>query len=406
MKGFRLLTLGLGWALASWAMAQNAIVAQLTPGANPTALAALFGVHLIDRTPEGPFALFQADSHEHAEWAQLAMRNHAEFVFAEDDDLMQVIENNNGKGSTIPQLRVNPIETAFSFENTYGLNATWLQQIAWSYDPAPFDQDVRVAILDTGLSFNQASLWSRVVASMTCFRRETSANDAKSTALGSHLYNPNAALGHGTMVAGIVAQVAPEAQLVICRVAQADGTTSVWRLIRGLAFAVAHRAQIANISMGSLQDLPAMNDVLEWARNQGTLVVAAAGNNAAQQLLSPASASKAICVTAVDPNDHKASFSNWHNDVDFSAPGTGIASAWWTGQTATWSGTSFAVPIVSGSLADALRFRAQPLTPDQLFDAIKGIGDDIDAINPLYTRKLGTRWNHLLIRQAILNAHS
>lgn len=100
--------------------------------------------------------------------------------------------------------------------------------------------------------------------------------------------------------------------------------------------------------------------------NQGTIVVAAAGNSNYDTATYPASSPKAIGVGALDRNSSntKASFSNYNapgstktgnNNVDLVAPGY-VYTASWSSSTSghTYSetqGTSFSSPIVAGAAA-------------------------------------------------------
>ena len=67
----------------------------------------------------------------------------------------------------------------------------------------------------------------------------------------------------------------------------------------------------------------------------------------------------ALTIGATDAADKKTSWSNYGNCVDWFAPGSGITSAWSTGNLATntISGTSMAAPHTAGVAA--------PLPPGQ-----------------------------------------
>jgi thermitase len=56
-------------------------------------------------------------------------------------------------------------------------------------------------------------------------------------------------------------------------------------------------------------------------------------------------------VAAVDDLDAKAAFSNYGKQVDLAAPGVALVSTYPGARYATWSGTSFAAPIVSATAA-------------------------------------------------------
>jgi subtilisin family serine protease len=155
---------------------------------------------------------------------------------------------------------------------------------------------------------------------------------------------------------------------------------------------VENRAEVANISLGSLIELPALEDVIDWTEEHNLLIVAAIGNNGLQAVLCPASNSKAVCVSGVLPTDVKADFSNWNETADQSAPATGIESTWWDGTTGIWSGTSFSTPLVSASIANCLQ-RVAAKSPKTIRGLLKISGDNIDPLNPSYAGRLGPRLN-------------
>ena len=191
------------------------------------------------------------------------------------------------------------------------------------------------------------------------------------------------------MVAGIVDQVSPQSQLIIARVADSDGAATTWRLIKGLAFAAVNGAEIANVSLGTLSQIPAMADVIDWTTTQNLTVVAAAGNNATNDLCYPARVRNAIAVGGLTATNTRASFSNWDRKIGVSAPAVGIASYDWTGNITIWSGTSFATPMVSGAIAEYLRFSRRTGTPSRISSALKSSVTNIDALNPANRRSLG-----------------
>lgn len=118
----------------------------------------------------------------------------------------------------------------------------------------------------------------------------------------------------------------------------------------------------------------AFNTSIENAYKAGVLTVVAAGNSGADaSKYSPAAASNAITVGAIDKNNARASFSNFGPLVDVFAPGVGVRSTWITGNAASeWlSGTSMACPHVAGL---ALYLMGQG---DETFSSPKAVTDRI-----------------------------
>lgn len=97
----------------------------------------------------------------------------------------------------------------------------------------------------------------------------------------------------------------------------------------------------------------AEQDAINAAWSAGVLVVASAGNSGNSNLQCPAAAAHVIAVYATTNSDTKASFSSYGSFVDLAAPGVGIVNLVGSSSVpgssyASWSGTSFSAPIVSG----------------------------------------------------------
>lgn len=376
-------------ALAALAAPEPQLIVQLKPGADPVTVAALANVTLRATTPNAPFALYGVSSGT-AEAAQMRLvADAAHVVWAEDNAEVGSPENAAVRGGAIQKgssLGVIGGRTALVQRN-----ANALAQVDWSAALAASPgRMVRLAVLDTGLSRSQTGLWAKVDLSMDAF-----GGDADDAAVGIDT-NGNGikdeAVGHGTMVAGIVDAVAPQVRLVVAKIADSDGRATAWSVVQGLAFAANAGAEVANLSMGSAEPVAAFNDMAEWCESKGLLVVAPAGNAGTDRLWYPARSSKALSVAGLTATNVKAGFSNYEGGVDASAPAVGIVSQWWDGGLAAWSGTSFAAPFVSGGLADCLR-RTNRRSPSSLVRAVTDSGQNVDRLND---KKLKDRIGPLL----------
>lgn len=389
------------FSIAIGAYAQAQIIVRLKNNTAATGLPKKYPITLVDVTANAPFALYNVLPGTDPEALEDLLKLDSNVVWAEDECKVELPDTTNGKGSGVPILGGSGLGTQFDFNSMYNANVNLLQQIRWTARSwAKTDRRVRVAILDTGLSPYQPAIWARVDASISMVPGDTNPYDLPVIAPSTDL-TANRAVGHGTMVAGLISEVAPYAGLVIVRVADHRGQATAWRVIKGLAFAANNGAELVNISLGSLEELFAMSDVLDWTDEKGIQIVAPIGNDNLAKARFPAGYSKAICVSGVDDGDRKAVFSNWNSTADQSAPATGIVSAWWDGKMAMWAGTSFAAPLVTGAIADALRSRSF-LGAKSLRSRITKIGDNIDGLNSNYTGKLGPRLNCAKLRTAIL----
>lgn len=389
-------TLGLAATLAGLSTAAQSaqIICHLTPGTYPTTIANKYGLTLADRSIVGEFYLMNPVGTTDIHVAETLMRTDPAVLWAEDDQSMSMPEGvGGGKGSTTSV--VNDRARA------YALNLHAFQQVgADQLFMAQTGRLVRIGVLDTGLSQNCGFLWSKVSSSYNVVDTGMPYDVGHGTDSNANGLRDEG-VGHGTFVAGILDQMSPASKLIIVRVADSDGNTTAWRLVKGIAFAVATQAEVINISMGSIANIPAMTDILEWTNTKGVLVVAAAGNNGQKLLLNPAGITKAVAVTGVDGNDVKAPFSNYLGKIEACAPATGVLSYGVGGTLLPWSGTSFATPFVAGGVAECLRHLPVRVLPRTLQSAVQSTGANINAANPLYKNMLGRRlwmpglWNAL-----------
>ncbi|HSG98773.1 MAG TPA: S8 family serine peptidase, partial [candidate division Zixibacteria bacterium] len=125
----------------------------------------------------------------------------------------------------------------------------------------------------------------------------------------------------------------------------------------------------------------AVRDAINYAKSNGVIVVAAAGNAASDAITYPAAEVAALAVSAVDTADSRAEFANYGDFVDVYAPGTNIYSAFESGERAWWSGTSFSTPFVSGQIAGLLQLRPGASIED-LKDAVTRSADKPHPTTP------------------------
>jgi hypothetical protein len=164
--------------------------------------------------------------------------------------------------------------------------------------------------------------------------------------------------GHGTAVAALAAGmapdaigVAPSATILSARVTAADGLSDGFTLAQAIVSAVDSGARIVNISLGSYGNSEVLARAIDYAANQGAVLVASAGNDQATQLTYPAADSRVVSVGAVDAREQQVIFSNSGQQLQISAPGYGVPTAWLNGERVLMDGTSASAPIVSGAIA-------------------------------------------------------
>lgn len=384
-------------AVTAFAAPAPRLIVQLAPGASAAAVGTRAKVLLREVIPGAPFALYEVPTGT-ADAAQLRLQADVKnVVWAEDDVSLLSPEAVPGpfrsKGGSMSVIGDRLAVVA--------KNTTALTQVEWTSNLAnSAGRTVRVAVLDNGLSRKQPGLWSKVDAYYDALGGNADDAPMNLDTNGNGIRDEG--VGHGTMVAGIVDMVAPKVRLVIAKVADSDGQANSWNLVKGIAFAVNQKAEVANISLGSATAVAAFNDVAEWAETKGLLVVAAIGNTNTDRSWYPARSSKALCVAGVAPGDLKASFSNWDGAADACAPAVGIVSQFWDGKLGAWSGTSFASPFVAAGVADCLRRTAAPQAPRNLIRAVTESGQSVDSLNKKYKGKMGTLLSILNLNNRIV----
>ena len=238
---------------------------------------------------------------------------------------------------------------------------------------------VRVAILDTGIDTDNVEFgYGRIIG---C---HSEMGLAEPTCEDLH--------GHGTHVAGIIGAsgvdsaakgVAYDVSYLIDKVLSKNGSGSLDGIIAGIDWAVANNAKVISMSLGTsaYSDqsapncdtwYPTMTSAVNNAITHGVTVVVAAGNSDIAGVGLPACISNTIAVAAVNDNDSLASFSSIGGavkDHGISAPGVNIYSSLPGNTYASWSGTSMATPVVTGSIALLLEDHPS-MTPASIKNAL------------------------------------
>jgi subtilisin family serine protease len=157
--------------------------------------------------------------------------------------------------------------------------------------------------------------------------------------------------GHGTMMAGLVHLVAPQAQIMPLKAFRADGTANLADIVSAILYAADHGADVINMSFGFPTSSPLLVSAIAYAENHGIFCVTSAGNQAARVLQYPAAYPGVIGVGSTSLLDQRSSFSSFGADVNIAAPGEGLITFFPGGLYAAGWGTSFSTALVSGAAA-------------------------------------------------------
>ncbi|HEY3493002.1 MAG TPA: S8 family serine peptidase, partial [Solirubrobacterales bacterium] len=143
--------------------------------------------------------------------------------------------------------------------------------------------------------------------------------------------------GHGTHVAGTIAEktdngigvtgLAYRAKLMPVRVLDREGFGNALNIARGIRFAVAHGAQVINMSFNFPcgKRVPMVNEALREAYERGVVTVASAGNLGSETCVSaPATGTRVIGVGGTTEGACLGNYSLAGEEIDLVAPGGGV----------------------------------------------------------------------------------
>lgn len=209
------------------------------------------------------------------------------------------------------------------------------------------DRKVTVAVVDTGIDQLNQLFQGRTISGWSRNMLENSA----------YIYD-DSSVGHGTHVAGIVADSTPgNVELMILKVFNYQGKSSLLALQTAAYWAVDAGADVINMSLGTDENLAAtavfMDPAIDYASSKGVAICASAGNESRDAgLVYPANNATTITVSSIRQDGSFASdYSNYGSIIDFCAPGSQINSAARGGTLKSLSGTSMASPHVAAAVA-------------------------------------------------------
>ena len=167
---------------------------------------------------------------------------------------------------------------------------------------------------------------------------------------------------HGTAVASLIAGqgpvrgAAPGTPLLVADIFGSDPAGgNAMALARALGWMVGSGVRVVAVSLVGAPN-PLIERVIAQARARGLWVVAAVGNDGRAAPPSyPASYSGVIAVTGVDGRGRVLIEAGRALHLDYAAPGADMAAAGQRGNVVAVRGTSFAVPLVAGRLAQHVR---------------------------------------------------
>ncbi len=202
---------------------------------------------------------------------------------------------------------------------------------------------VRIAVIDSGVDGNHPAIAGRVRVQY----------DVVSDGYGVRCI-PGAlvdSIGHGTATTGIVARMAPAAEIESIRVIGANAHGTADQLLAGLSFALEQRFDVINMSLGTTDDRAwrRISALADRAFYEGRIIVAAANNFGIAAL--PAQLSSVLGVDMAAFSNPETLHYRWNTPIELEALGIYVEAPAMGGGTQLFTGTSFACPHVTGLVA-------------------------------------------------------
>jgi serine protease len=278
-----------------------------------------------------------------------------------------------------------------------------------AWDLSTSDPSVVVAIVDTGVAYENYGAFLKapdLVGTSFVPGYDFVNNDAHPNDEGGNGF------GHGTFVAGVIAQstnnglgvagMAFSASIMPIRVCSDQGLCPVAYVADGIRWAVDHGADVINISLGGSTGSEVEQDAILYAYNNGAVLVASSGNSADEADFSgdvdyPARYPQVLAVGATRYDETRSYYSSYGPKLDVVAPGgdvtvdqngdgynDGILQNTFNGDITKFGywfaqGTSFSAPHAS-ALAALLVSKGLRDVPSVVYDVIRFSARDVGAV--------------------------
>ncbi|WP_049908203.1 S8 family serine peptidase [Natrinema pallidum] len=247
-----------------------------------------------------------------------------------------------------------------------------------AWDTTLGDPDVTISIVDQGVQYDHPDLAENMDNSVS-----NSGSDFVDD--NGDPYPASASENHGTHVAGIAAGGTDNGtghagisncSLLSARALGGGSGGSLSDIADAVQWSADQGADIINMSLGGGGATELMREACEYATSQGSLVVAAAGNDYGSSVSYPAAYDSVVAVSSLDEGEALSDFSNVGPEIELAAPGGNVLSSIPWDDYDTFSGTSMASPVVAG--VAGLTLSAWPsLSNDQLREHLKQTAVDV-----------------------------
>ncbi len=292
-----LLSLCLAFSFAAnAAFVHDEVVVKFDPGTDQAAVKGKYGlIKKADSFKKGEFVVFK---HANPTAILNSLKNEPGVIYAE--------QNAIASKTMVPN---DPYYSPYQWHMTrIGMEAAW---------DISTGSGAIVAVIDTGVKQSLTDLaGTNFMAGYDFINNDNDPTDDE---------------GHGSHVSGTIAQttnnntgvtgIAYNCTIMPVKVLDSAGNGSYTSIANGIYYATDNGAHIINMSLRGLTPSSTIEDAVNYAWNNGVLVVSAAGNDSQNIPVYPAAYTNSMSVSATNYLDEKADYSNWHYTVDICAPG-------------------------------------------------------------------------------------
>lgn len=341
-----------------------------------------------------PFGITQM-THKHPNDPDIRLRHTYQIHFeqwAQVENLIREIEKN----PQIEYAEKKELHRHFLTPNDLGANASngtgmwhlYTMQAQQAWDLSTGDPNIVVAVTDDAILTTHVDLQNKLVSP---YDAPTGSNDPNpcGTNDGNHGTHVSGTVGAETDNNTGVSSIGFDVSIMPIKIGNCSGALT--HGYEGINYAGNNGADVVNMSWGGGGFSNYGQNICNAAWNQGTILVAAAGNNNASTQFYPAAYNNVISVASTTTNDAKSSFSQYGTWIDISAPGSAIRSTYATSNTgyARIQGTSMASPNVAG-LVGLIKSYVPGATNQDIINCLLSTADNIDAANPGFIGQLGS----------------
>ena len=219
-------------------------------------------------------------------------------------DVVDNPENDTKNATKIFGLWTQPILNV-----SYEIKHYW--DLSKLFDIFQVDNEVSVAVLDSGVDFTNPNLNLRIIQECRSFVQA----------------DPMDNIGHGTHLISIINDIAPNAKIFAGKVLHQSSDFSTTALINGLEWANKSNCKICLLALGS----PALDTELKktlYELDMGGMIIICAEANSGMRSVSnityPAKFGNVLCIGSHDTHGCKSDFSSIGREIDFLAPGESV----------------------------------------------------------------------------------